>query len=181
MDRIVVIGTSCSGKTTFARRFAEMVDIPWYELDRLHWMPGWNPRPLDEFRRMVAEKASRDRWVIDGNYGKVRDIIWPRATHIIWLNYSFQLTFSRALRRTLKRLWTGERLFSGNQESWRVQFFDRDSILLWVIKTYGPRKRDYPDLFAIRENAHLRVYEFLRPSDAEKFLRRYIPFERRAT
>ncbi|MFA9491306.1 MAG: hypothetical protein ACERK1_08780 [Anaerolineales bacterium] len=69
MDRVVVIGTSCSGKSTFAHRLAEIIDAPWYELDRLHWLPGWEPRPLDEFRRLVAEKVSRDRWVIDGNYG----------------------------------------------------------------------------------------------------------------
>lgn len=69
MDRVVVIGTSCSGKSTFAHRLAEIIDAPWYELDRLHWLPGWEPRPLDEFRRLVAEKVSQDRWVIDGNYG----------------------------------------------------------------------------------------------------------------
>ncbi len=65
MERVVVIGTSCSGKTTFACRLAKIMDCPWTELDRLHWLPDWESRPLDEFRRLVAEKASQDRWLID--------------------------------------------------------------------------------------------------------------------
>ncbi len=84
MERVVVIRTSCSGKTTFARRLAEIVEVPWYELDRLHWLPDWEPGRLDEFRRLVGEKVSQDCWVIDGNYGgRVRDIVWARATHIV--------------------------------------------------------------------------------------------------
>ena len=44
-----------------------------------------------------------DRWVIDGNYGKVRDVIWPRTTAVIWLlNYSFPVVFSRALGRAVQ-------------------------------------------------------------------------------
>lgn len=171
MDRVVVIGTSCSGKSTFAHRLAEIIDAPWYELDRLHWLPGWEPRPLDEFRRLVAEKVSRDRWVIDGNYGgKVRNIVWPRASHIAWLNYSFPIIFSRALRRTMKRLWTKEILFSGNQESWRTQFFKRDSILLWVITSFGRRRREYPEILKIPAYAHLKVFDFRHPAEAEEFL-----------
>lgn len=171
MDRVVVIGTSCSGKSTFARRLAEILDCPWIELDRLHWLPDWEPRPLDEFRRHMAEKASQDRWVIDGNYSsKVRDIVWPRATHIVWLNYSFPIIFSRALRRTMKRLWTKEILFSGNQESWQTQFFRRDSILLWVITTYGRRRREYPETFKKPAYAHLTVFDFHHPAEAEEFL-----------
>lgn len=171
MDRIVVIGTSCSGKTTFAHRLAEIIDAPWYELDRLHWLPDWEPRPLDEFRRLVAENASQDRWVIDGNYGdKVRDIVWTRATNIVWLNYSFSITFSRALRRTIKRLWTQEILFSGNQESWQTQFFKRDSILLWVITSYGRRRREYPEILKKPMYAHLKVFDFRHPAEAVEFL-----------
>ena len=84
VDRVVVIGTSCSGKTTFARRLAEIIDCPWTELDRLHWLPDWEPRPLDDFRRLVAEKVSQDRWVIDGNYSsKVRTSSGPRR-HILF-------------------------------------------------------------------------------------------------
>ena len=38
----------------------------------------------------------------------VRDAFWPRATQVIWLNYSFPTTFGRALKRSLTRSLTGE-------------------------------------------------------------------------
>lgn len=171
MERVVVIGTSCSGKTTFARRLAEVMDSPWTELDRLHWLPDWEPHPLDEFRRLVGEKISQDCWVIDGNYGgKVRGIVWARATHIVWLNYPFSIMLSRALRRTMRRLWTKEILFSGNRESWQTQFYKRDSILFWVITTYGRRRREVPEILKEPAYAHLTVFDFRQPAEAEEFL-----------
>ncbi len=90
MKRVVVIGTSCSGKTTFASQLADELAIAHTELDVLHWLPDWQMRPIEEFRLLVAEVAAQDLWVIDGNYSKVRDIIWPRATHLVWLNYPFR-------------------------------------------------------------------------------------------
>jgi adenylate kinase family enzyme len=100
-DRIVVIGSSCSGKTTYAQRLAAILGTPHIELDALHWLPDWVQRPADDFRNLVANAVSREKWVVDGNYGKARDVIWPRATCIIWLNYGFPTVMARALRRTL--------------------------------------------------------------------------------
>jgi adenylate kinase family enzyme len=75
MKRVVVIGTSCSGKTTFASQLADQFSIPHTELDVLHWLPEWEMQPLEEFRSLVKEVVEKDRWVIDGNYSKVRDIV----------------------------------------------------------------------------------------------------------
>ncbi len=47
MQRISVIGTSGSGKTTVARRIAESLGFPHVELDALHWEPGWKEAPID--------------------------------------------------------------------------------------------------------------------------------------
>jgi hypothetical protein len=70
----------------------------------------------------------------------------------------------------MKRLWTKEILFSGNQESWRTQFFKRDSILLWVITSFGRRRREYPDILNLPAYAHLKVFDFRHPTEAEEFL-----------
>jgi hypothetical protein len=40
---------------------------------------------------------------VDGNYGVVRDRLWPKANLIVWLNYSLPLVFWRGLTRTLSR------------------------------------------------------------------------------
>jgi adenylate kinase family enzyme len=51
MARTVVIGTSCSGKTTFARDLARTLGLPHIELDALHWQPNWVSRSAEEFPR----------------------------------------------------------------------------------------------------------------------------------
>ena len=68
MQRILVMGSSGSGKSTFARRLSEITDIPAVSLDALFWRPGWVESDLDEFSQRVAEAASRPRWIMDGNY-----------------------------------------------------------------------------------------------------------------
>ena len=97
MQRVVVVGTSCSGKTTLARQLSRVLGAPHVELDGIHWMPGWQLRPVDEVRRMVGEAAAAERWVMDGNYSAVRDIVWGRATAVVWLNYPFRVVLWRCL------------------------------------------------------------------------------------
>jgi adenylate kinase family enzyme len=172
MARVVVVGTSCAGKTTFAQSLADALNFPHIELDALHWQPTWVPRPADEFCALTAQALSHDHWVVDGNYGIVRDLVRSRATTIIWLNYSFPTVLWRALARTVRRALTREELFSGNRESLRMAFFSRDSILWWDITTFHRRRNQYWRLLDTRTLPHLVYVEFRRPSEAEGFLAR---------
>jgi adenylate kinase family enzyme len=170
MKRVVVIGTSCSGKTTFASQLADKLAIAHTELDVLHWLPDWQMRPLEDFRSLVKEVVEQDRWVIDGNYGKVRDIVWPRASHLVWLNYSFRTVFSRALSRTFRRVLSREELFGGNRESLRLALFHPESIVWWVLRTYRRRRREYPQLFQLPQNNHLEIIELKHQIEADWFI-----------
>lgn len=85
--RIAVVGTTGSGKTTTARRLAAALKVPHVELDALYWQPEWTETPVEPFRRLVSEALSADGWVVDGNYGKVRDIVLARAESVVWLDF----------------------------------------------------------------------------------------------
>jgi len=168
LTRIVVVGTSCSGKTTFARRLASILCTHCFELDSLYWGPGWTLRP--DFQQEVLAAAQQPRWVIDGNYSGVRDIIWRRCTAIVWLNYSFARVFSRALRRTVRRVVIGERLYGGNRETIGNALFDLEAPLWLVVRTHGKRRRDFPELFRRQEYGHATVVQLRAPAAAETFL-----------
>jgi len=109
--RMVIIGSSCAGKSTFAQALAASRGCPLIELDELYWAPHWTPKPPAEFLRLVAEATAGERWVAAGNYGLARDALWGRATTIVWLNFSLPRVFWRGLRRTVARVVSGQALF----------------------------------------------------------------------
>ena len=169
--RVAVIGCSCSGKTTFARRLAGAVGSSFIELDAVHWLPNWVERDNDEFREIMTEAVKEDLWVTDGNYSQARNIIWGRATAVVWLNYSFPLVWRRALTRTVGRSLTRRTLWSGNRESLKKALLSKDSILLWVLQTYHARRKRCRAVFDAKEYGHIQYMEFNKSRDADKFLK----------
>ncbi len=168
--RINVIGTSGSGKTTFARQIAEILAIPHFEMDGLFWQPNWGETPREEFRQKVREALKGDAWTIDGNYSKVRDIVWERADTVVWLDFPFAIVMGRVIWRTLKRGLLQEELWSGNRERLWGNFFSKDSIIRWSMTTYWRRKREYPTLFEMPEHAHINFIRLCSPKEGEAWL-----------
>lgn len=171
LERVLAVGTSGSGKTTFARRLAAELDQPHVELDFLYWGPNWQARPGAEFRALVSEALDGSRWIVDGNYGVIRDLVWPRATLVVWLNYGVGTIFARLLPRTLRRALAREELWHGNREGLRRSFFSRESILVWAASTFRRRRLAFSKLRQGGEFPSLVWVEFRAPRQAERFLR----------
>jgi adenylate kinase family enzyme len=166
--RIAVVGSTGSGKTTLARHLACRLNLRHIELDSLHWDPNWTPAPTPVFRERVTAALTCPAWAVDGNYSKVRDLVWARADTVIWLDYPLPLIFWRLSRRTARRLITREELWNGNRERFGEQFFSRDSIFLWALTTYRRRRREYPVLIAQPEHSHLTVVHLRSPRSARR-------------
>jgi adenylate kinase family enzyme len=152
--RTVVVGTSGSGKSTFARRLANILDIDHLELDSIFWNPGWRPVSDEVFRGRVLGLIAKESWVIDGNYAVVRKDVWARATTVIWLDLPFRVIFLRLLSRTFRRSVTGESCCNGNPESLFTALFSRDSVLLWAITSHNQYAKVYTKLFAVHPEIH---------------------------
>ncbi len=170
--RIVVVGTTGSGKTTLAGRLASRLGFPHAELDALHWGPNWAHASDEELRARVDTATSVLAWVVDGNYSVCRDIVWGRAEAIIWLDYPLWTVFWQLWNRIWRRWWTRELLWGNNREPLLVHFklWSDDSLIKWLFKTYWRRKRQYPALLSSPEYSHLKVFRFKHPSETETWL-----------
>ena len=168
--RIAVVGCTGSGKSSLARKLSRQLQIEHVELDAVSFAQDWQLRPREEFRADVARLVAGDRWVIDGNYHQVRDLIWPRATAVVWLDRSLGCCLWRTFGRTVRRCWTGERVCGDNYESWRQGFFSTDSVLLWVLRIHAERRRELERDFASSAYAHLRFERIRSNRESERFL-----------
>ncbi|MCW4011613.1 MAG: adenylate kinase [Candidatus Bathyarchaeota archaeon] len=169
MQRVVVVGTSCSGKTTVGACISERLGLPHVELDSIHWAPNWTEIPNEEFREKVAKVTERDSWVVDGNYRVIRDILWGRADTIVWLDLPFRIVFWRSIKRTVTRIITGKELWNGNVEHWDA-LLGPEGMPKWVIKTYWKRKKEFPELFASPEYSHLEVVHLRTQAEIDTWL-----------
>ena len=170
LSRIAVIGVTGCGKTSLARRLSVRFGVPHTELDALHWEPNWAEAPNPVFRDRTSRALAGDAWVADGNYSEVRDIVWSRTTAVVWLDYPLWTIMARLLWRTLRRIVTNEVLWNGNRERVLDQFMSRDSILLYALKTFKRRRREYPLLFRRPEYSHLKVVRLRSPRAARRWL-----------
>jgi adenylate kinase family enzyme len=171
-QRVVVIGTTSSGKSTLASRLAERFDMEFIELDALNWEPNWQQAPPEVLRARVKEGIQAERWIVAGNYHVVRDLIWPKAEAVIWLDYSLWRIFWQLTRRTFVRWWTQELLWGTNRERLGTHFklWSQESLFHWLFKTYWRRKRETPVLLSLPEHRHLKLIRFTHPKETEEWL-----------
>lgn len=157
MRRISVVGNSGSGKTTLAAALAAALDAPHLELDSVYHQPGWEPLPAERLRAIASEFTAGDRWVVDGNYSGVRNLVWQRADTVIWLDPPRGRVMRQLARRTLSRMARRTELWNGNREQWRslLRTDPERSILRWAWTHHASYRERYLAAQSDPANAHL--------------------------
>jgi len=174
--RVSVVGTSGAGKSTVARTLARLLGAECLELDSVYHQADWVPLPAAEYRARVAAAAGGERWVIDGNYSSVRDIVWARADTVVWLDLPRRTVMRRIIWRTLVRVFGRVELWNGNREPWRNFFpLNKESIIVWAWQTHASNRASYEAAMADPANAHLRFVRLRSPAAVRRFRREAVP------
>ncbi|WAT03394.1 AAA family ATPase [Rouxiella badensis] len=170
--KINVIGTSGSGKSTFAKALAQQLAIPYIEMDTLFWKPHWTGSSDAELFEKLEQAISQPSWVLDGNYKRSQPIKWRDVDIIIWVDYSFGRTLYQAVKRALQRASHGQELWAGtgNRETFRQSFFSRESIILWTLKTFYKNRRQYQKMMISPPNSQVQFVRLRSHKQARAFI-----------
>ena len=106
MKRVAVFGNAGGGKSTLARKLAELTGLPLYVVDLMQFSTGGAAVPHDEFLKAHTEVLGRDAWIIDG-YGSVK-LAWKRfsaADTLVYVDLPFFVHFRWITKRLLKGLF----------------------------------------------------------------------------
>lgn len=172
MRRIVVRGSSGSGKTTVARDLARRLGAPHVELDALYHQPDWQPLAPVPFRAAVSAATVGDTWVVDGNHREVQGVLQSRADTVVWLDLPRALVMRRLLLRTLGRGLLRRPLWNGNRES-ALSVLRRDperNVVLWAWQNFDQRHDDAVAAEHDPALTHARVVVLRTPEEVDDFL-----------
>lgn len=174
MQRISVVGTSGSGKTTFARALAERLGLPHVELDAIFHQPGWMPLEDDEFVRRVSKAIATEAWVTDGNYriATMEGPIWAHADTVVWIDPPDRVIMYQVITRTLRRAIGHQELWNGNRESLRnvIRCDPHRSIIAWAWSTRKHNRDKYRRAMAEPAFAQLHFIRLRSRRDVRAFL-----------
>jgi energy-coupling factor transporter ATP-binding protein EcfA2 len=173
-ERILILGRTGSGKTTLARELAAALHVPHVELDSLYFGPEFSTAPLPLLRERTSAAIAGDRWVTDGNKRAVRDLVWPRADTIVWLDYPLGVSFWRLAKRARRRtsVLKAQAANSGRKTGLPRQFLAAARGVLTALRSHAGQRREYPRRFAEPANQHLAVVRHRSPRATRQWLAR---------
>ena len=159
MKKIIVIGCSCAGKSTFARILNKLYNLPLYHLDMIWNKPDKTTITREEFDKKLDEMFKGEEWIIDGNYQRTLEKRIKEADTIFLLDYSMEVCIKGAISRIgVKREnmpWIEENL----DEKFKQEIINFSKNKLSVI---------YNWLDKYKENKNIIIFKTRK--DSEKYL-----------
>lgn len=166
-QRVLVAGTSGSGKTALAVRIGQLLDLPHVEIDSLFHGPSWTVR--ESFEHDVESFSSRPRWTTEWQYQPVRAMLAERADLLAWLDLPRRTVMSQVVRRTLRRRINHEALWNGNLEPPLKTFFtDPEHIVRWAWSTHSHSAQRIAEIRMQRPG--LTIVQLRSHTDADRWL-----------
>ena len=121
----------------------EALRLPVIHLDTHFWRSGWVEPTYEEWVEQLRGLLQRDRWVMDGNFGRTLEMRLEAADTVVFLDTPRWRCIVRVLRRVLRyRGKTRPDLAPGCPEKLDWKF------LMWI---WVYRKRSRPKILGLRD------------------------------
>lgn len=146
-DKIMVFGLPGSGKSTFATKLAQCLDLPICHLDKHFYIENWVERDYEEFLNIQRSFVDQSRWVIDGNAMRSLEMRFQRADVAIYFHYSVFICLWRILKRVFQKNWHIPDLAEGCTKSVRFRLI---KYMFRFHRRYSPKinelRQTYPQV-----------------------------------
>jgi adenylate kinase family enzyme len=128
MKRVAVFGNAGGGKSTLAKRLADLTRLPLYPLDMIQYRTGGGAVPHEEYLQAHADLLRKDEWIIDG-FGCAASA-WERlskADTLVYIDLRLGTHYLWVTKRLIKGLFVtpegwpdGSPMWSSTMDSYRV-------------------------------------------------------------
>jgi adenylate kinase family enzyme len=157
MKRVAVFGNAGGGKSTLARRLADLTRLPLYPLDMIQFRTGGGEVPREEYSTAHADLLRRDEWIIDG-FGTVASA-WARfaqADTLVYVDLPLVTHHWFVTKRLVKGVFVTPEGWPDNSPIWRSTM-DSYRVLWSCHRTLTPRYRQLvADAAASKRVHHVR-------------------------
>lgn len=166
MKKVAVFGNAGGGKSTLARRLAELTRLPLYPLDMIQFRQGGGEVPREEYLRKHAELLHRDAWIIDG-FGCATSA-WERfaaADTLVHVDLPLRTHYWWVTKRLMKGLFVTPEGWPKNSPMWSSTLSSYRVIPL-CHRHMTPRYRQ----LVAEAAASKRVHHLRSPAEVRAFL-----------
>jgi adenylate kinase family enzyme len=166
MKRVAVFGNAGGGKSTLAKRLADLTQLPLYPLDMIQYRAGGGKIPHEEYLKAHADLLRQDEWIIDG-FGCVASA-WQRfsqADTLVYIDLPLITHHWWVTKRLIKGLLATPEGWPDNSPMWSSTMSSYR--VLWLChRGLTPRYRE----LVADAAASKRVHHLTSPTEMTAFL-----------
>ena len=167
VKRVAIFGNAGGGKSSLAKRLAEITDLPLHPLDSIKFKPGGGEVPHDEYLAIHSDLLRNERWIIDG-YGCTASA-WERfsaADTLIYIDLPLLTHYLWVTKRLIKALYVPPEGWPEKSPIWRGSLNSYRVIPL-CHQLLTPKYRQ----LVLEQAAYKRVHHLKSPAQIRQFLR----------
>ena len=167
MKRILIVGNSGSGKTTFAKSLAEKTGLPLVHLDKIFWTGNWEHVEKDEFDAVLQKELEKSEWIIDGNFNRTLSHRLKYCDTVFYFDVSVATCLWGVTKRIFKSYGKTRNDMGGNCP----EYFDRQKLTLYrnIISFKNQHAKSYESMFGSADG--IDVIKFKSRHQAKAFLK----------